>query len=45
MKTKLPGVSDEVIWKMVKDGSGSKTSSDFDPEGLAALQGLMSNLG
>lgn len=46
MKSKLPAsVSDDVIWKMVKEGSGSKTSSDFDPEGLAALQGLMSNLG
>jgi hypothetical protein len=44
MKTKLPGVSDEVIWKMVNSGSGGKTNQDFDPEGLAALQGLMSNL-
>jgi hypothetical protein len=45
MKTKLPGVSDEVIWKMVNSDSGGKTNQDFDPEGLAALQGLMSNLG
>lgn len=45
MKSKLPGVSDEVIWKMVQKDSGINSDTGFDAEGVAALQGLMSNLG